>query len=66
MKHAIKKSELEKPLNILVERGDIFAACPTCKEYLSYNEYSLCYCNKCKKIDFNSILYFPGTKKDNN
>lgn len=66
MKSAIKKSDLKDSLNIMIERGDIFAGCPICKEYLSYNEYVLRTCNKCKKINFDSILYYPGVKKDNN
>ena len=66
MKDTIKKSDIEDTLNIMVERGDVFAGCPKCKEYLSYNEYTLCICNKCKKIDFDSILYYSGPKKENN
>jgi exosome complex RNA-binding protein Csl4 len=66
MKNAIKKSDIKETLDVMMERGDIFAGCPICKEYLTYNEYNLCYCNKCKKIEFKDILYYPGTSKDNN
>lgn len=66
MSDIIKKSDVEETLNIMVASGDVFAACPLCKEYLSYNEYKLSYCTKCKKIDFDSILYYPGIKKESN
>ncbi len=62
----MKKSDIRESLNITIKCGDLLAACPICKEYLSYNEYRLSNCNRCKKIDFDSITYFPGTNKDNN
>jgi hypothetical protein len=62
----IKKEDVEETLNIMVARGEVLASCPLCKEYLNYAEYQLCYCSKCKKIDFDKILYFAGCNKENN
>ena len=62
----LNKSDIAETLNIMVARGDVLASCPICKEYLSYKEYKACICSKCKKIDFDSILYFSGVKKENN
>lgn len=66
MSKPIKKSDIDESLNIMVASGIIFASCPICKEYLSHNEYIMSHCNKCKEIDFDSITYFDGVKKDNN
>ena len=66
MSNIIKKSDIVVPLDEMVASGDLFAACPICKQYLNYNEYKLCHCNKCKKIKFDKILYYPGVNKDNN
>ena len=62
----LTKKQTEKALDVMVKSGDCLAACPLCKEYLSYSEYALCVCLKCNKIDFNDIVYFPGATKANN
>jgi exosome complex RNA-binding protein Csl4 len=66
MSEPIKKADIEETLDISVKRGIIYAACPICSEYLSYNEYELLNCNKCKKIKFKDIKYYPAAKKENN
>ena len=66
MSDKIKKSDVEESLNIGVENGLFLAACPICKQYLSYNEYTLLNCKKCKKIKYKDITFYPGAKKENN
>lgn len=66
MSDKIKKSDVEDTLDIGVQTGVLLAACPKCKEYLSYNEYKLLNCNKCKKIKYKDITFYPGAVKENN
>ena len=66
MNDSINKKDLEEVLNISVKNGTILAKCPSCSEYLSYNEFVLLCCGKCKNIDFKNISYYSGPKKDNN
>lgn len=58
---------VDKVLSELVSKGDVFASCPHCQQYLSYAEMELLFCNLCKvKMNKNKILYFHNNASGQN
>jgi len=66
-KSDLSLSEVKALLESQIAIGDMLATCPLCSQYLSLVEFKTNKCFGCKKkIKFESILYYPGAKKENN
>ncbi len=57
-KQDVDIDQIQKILDDLVSKGEVFASCSHCEQYLSYNEKELLFCNNCKnKLSKDQILY---------